>query len=131
MRKQKTDEAPSERESTRIRAFLVRTKPLDGCTFGEQDEYWEARALLEQLALAYDMGTEDYHWDAVQCATVVDFLSWIEPVKGTCFCHDQIEELGVSTTCGFHVILQFAAEEMRRLAPKAKGRKRAEKVAHV
>jgi hypothetical protein len=126
MRKQTTDECPEERESTRIRAFLARVKPLDGCDFGEQEEYWEARSFLEQLALAYDVGTDDYHWDAVQCATVIDFLSRVEPVKGTCFCHDRIEELGVSTTCGFHAILEFAADEIRQLAPKAKARKHAE-----
>jgi hypothetical protein len=111
----KAEEIPTERSGTRIRAFLSKVKPLSGCTFGEQDEFWEGRALIEQLAVSYDVQSDEYRWDALQCATVIDFLSMLEPVKGTCFCRDQIEELGVSTTCGFHIILQFAAEEMRRI----------------
>jgi hypothetical protein len=122
-----TKEIPSEREGTRIRAFLAKVKPLNGCDFGEQDEYWEGRALIEQLAVAYDLETEDYRWDALECSTVVRFLSWIEPVKGTCFCHDQIEKLGVSTTCGFHAILEFASDEMRRIGSARRAKR---EVAH-
>jgi hypothetical protein len=125
MAEQTIDGLPAEREGTRIRAFLSKIRPLTGCTFGDRDEYWEARALVEQLALSYDVQTDDYHWDAMQCATVVDFLSWVEPVKGTCFCNDEIEELGINTTCGFHAILQFAADEMRRIG-RSKSRRREE-----
>jgi hypothetical protein len=41
------------------------------------------------LALAFDLGDDHYHWDAINCATVLEFLSTIEPTEGNCFCHDQ------------------------------------------
>jgi hypothetical protein len=133
------DEVPEERDSNRIRAFLAKVKPLSGCTVGELDEYWQARSLIEQLALAYDVENENYHWDANECGMAVQFLHWIEPVKGSCFCNDRSR---INLTCGFHAILQFIADqlfgfaarqiadEVRRLAPKVKGRKRAAEVAH-
>ncbi len=113
-----------ERPGTRIRALLARTRPLSGNEVG--DVYWEGRALIESLALSYDVES-DLTWGPSECATVLEFLSCIEPTKGHCFCNDQSD---VNATCGFHVILDFMADEMRRLAPMAKGRKRAAEVAH-
>lgn len=118
------DECPEEYESTRIRAFLAKVKPLEGCTIGESDEYWEGRSLIERLALAREVNVnaKGYHWDAIECATVLHFLHSIQPVKGTCFCHDDSR---VNATCGFHAILEFARDEVRRMAPpKPKARKR-------
>jgi hypothetical protein len=122
-----SDEVPEERESTRIRAFLAKVKPLSGTTCGEYDEYWEGRSLIEGLALAFETGDDTYRWHALDCAAVVNFLHWIEPVNGSCFCNDDSR---VNATCGFHAVLEFMADEMRRLAQKPKGRKRAAEVAH-
>ena len=125
MAKQTSDESPNERAGTRIRALLARTRPLSGNEV--PDVYWEGRSLIEGLALAFDLGDENYHWDAINCATVLEFLSAIEPTAGDCFCNDQSD---VNATCGFDVILDFMADELRRVAPKQKGRKRAAEVAH-
>lgn len=47
---------------------------------------------------------------------------------GTCFCND---DSAVNATCGFHAILEFMRDELRRSAqPKVKGRKRTLEVAH-
>lgn len=135
MPKPLTDAWPEERESTRIRAFLAKVMPLNGGTFGESNEYWEGRSLIEGLALAFDLADEDYHWDTINCATVLGFLSGIQPVKGSCFCHDNSD---VNLTCGFHAVLGFMADELRLTSyvftghrPRAttKRRKRAVKVA--
>lgn len=108
-------------DSTYIRGFLAKVKPLEGCTV--RDEYWEGRSLIERLALALEVN-EDCHWDATQCATVLDFLGLTQPVNGICFCNDGSYS-STNATCGFHVILNFMRDEVRRLAPapKAKGRK--------
>jgi hypothetical protein len=119
------DESPNERAGTRIRALLAITRPLSGNEV--RDVYWEGRSLLEQLAVAFDAEDDRYHWDAIHCATVADFLTTIEPTDGNCFCNDPSD---VNATCGFHVILDFMADELRRTAPKAKARKRAAEVAH-
>jgi hypothetical protein len=126
-----TDECPEERDSNRIRAFLARVIPLVGCEVA--DDYWEARSLIEQLALAYETEDESYHWDHAQIAMVLDFMHWIQPAKGTCWCDDDSR---INATCGLHAVLEFMAEEVRGLgranrhfradaAPKTKGRKRA------
>jgi len=118
------DECREERDSTRIRALLARTRPLSGNEVPEV--YWTGRTLIESLALAFDLGAENQqHWNPVQCATVLRFLAVIEPAEGDCFCHD---ESRVNATCGLHVILDFVAGQLE--APKAKGRKRAAQVAH-
>jgi hypothetical protein len=105
------DDSIGERPGTRIRALLARTRPLTGNEV--PDVYWEGRSLIEGLALAIDLGDDDYHWDAINCATVLQFLSAIEPTAGNCFCNDPSD---INATCGFHVILNFMADEMRRLA---------------
>jgi hypothetical protein len=120
MPKQLTDECPEEREATRIRAFLAKVRPLSGNEVA--DSYWEGRSLIEGLALAFELADEDYHWDAINCAAVLAFLHSIEPVKGSCFCHDDSR---VSLTCGFHAVLEFMADELRRQGAPAKKRKRA------
>jgi hypothetical protein len=119
-----SDDSIGERPGTRIRALLARTRPLTGNEV--PDVYWEGRSLVESLALSYDVES-DYSWGPSQCATVLEFLSAIEPTAGNCFCNDPLD---VNATCGFHVILHFIADELRRLAPKAKGDKRAAEVAH-
>lgn len=119
------DESPNERPGTRIRALLARTRPLSGNEV--RDVYWEGRSLVEGLALAFDLGDDIDSWDVIKCATVLEFLSTIEPVAGTCFCNDPSE---VNATCGFHVILDYMANELRHAAPRAKGRKRAAEVPH-
>jgi hypothetical protein len=116
---------PAERESTRIRGFLAKVRPLKGCDVN--DAYWDGRSLIESLAVAFEAEDADYHWDAANCASVLDFLAWVQPVKGSCFCNDNSR---VNLTCGFHEILTFMADELRRVAPKAKARKRAAEVAH-
>jgi hypothetical protein len=103
---------PEERDSNRIRAFLSRVKPLSGCEVG--GDYWEGRGLIEQLALAYDTGDEDYHWNAMQIALVLDFMHFIQPVDGTCFCNDDSR---INATCGFHAVLTFLADQVRLLVP--------------
>jgi hypothetical protein len=115
------DECPEERTGTRIRAFLAKVKPLVG-SVGENDTYLEGRALIEGLALAWDLESDGHHWDSMECATVLTFLHWIQPVKGSCFCDDNSR---VNATCGFHAILKFMADQLHRLAPQVKGRKRA------
>lgn len=125
MAKFKNDESPNERPGTRIRALLARTRPLSGNEV--PDVYWEGRSLVEGLALAFDLGDDRYRWNAINCATVLGFLSAIEPTAGNCFCNDPSD---VNATCGFHVILDFMADEVRRAAPKQKARKRAAEVAH-
>jgi len=116
------DECLEESTGTRIRAFLAKVKPLDGVDVGEHDTYREGRALIEGLGLAWDLESDDYRWDAIECATVLNFLHWIQPVKGSCFCDDNSR---VNATCGFHAILQFMADQLYRLAPQVKGHKRA------
>lgn len=126
MRKRTTaDDSIGERPGTRIRALLARTRPLTGNEV--PDVYWEGRSLVEGVALAFDLGDDQHHWDAINCATVLEFLSTIEPTEGNCFCHDQSD---VNATCGFHVLLDFMADELRRVAPKAKIRKSAAEVAN-
>ena len=51
-------------KSTRIRALLARTRPLSGNEVPEV-YYWEGRSLIEGLALAFDLGDDHYHWDAI------------------------------------------------------------------
>jgi hypothetical protein len=97
MPKQLVDASPAEREGTRIRAFLSKVRPLSGVEVN--DVYWEARALIEQLALAFDLRDEAYRWDPMQCATVIDFMHWIQPAAGSCFCNDDSD---VNATCGLH-----------------------------
>lgn len=109
MPKQLTDESPKERPGTRIRALLARTRPLSGNEV--PDVYWQGRALVESLALSYDVES-DCSWEAAQCATVLEFLGAIEPTEGNCFCNDPSD---VNATCGFHVILDFMAGELRKL----------------
>jgi hypothetical protein len=120
MAKFKNDESPNERPGTRIRALLARTRPLTGNEV--PDVYWEGRSLIEGLALAFDLAGDhyawDHHWDAINCATVLGFLSVIEPTAGNCFCNDQSD---VNATCGFHVILDFMADELHRAAEVAHG----------
>jgi len=61
------------------------------------------------------------------------FLHSVEPTDGNCFCNDDSEinaTSGFHPTSGFHQILEFMESELRRLAPKAKGRKREVEVAH-
>ena len=120
MAKPLTNAFPEERESTRIRAFLARVIPLKGCEVGEP--YWEGRSLIQGLAVAFEAAYRGYHWDAGQCATVVDFLTWVQPIK--CYCKD--DNSPVSAICGLHAILGFVADELRRSAPpKVKARRRA------
>jgi hypothetical protein len=97
-----------ERPGTRIRALLARTRPLTGNEV--PDAYRNGRSLLESLALSYDVES-DLSWGPAQCSTVLEFLSSIEPTAGNCFCNDKST---VNATCGFHVILDFMADEMRR-----------------
>ncbi len=103
------DESVGERPGTRIRALLAITRPLSGNE--TPDVYWEGRSLVESLALSFDVGS-DYGWSPLQCATVLEFLGVIEPTAGNCFCDDPSE---VNATCGLHVILNFMADELRRL----------------
>lgn len=110
-----------ERSATRIRAFLSRTRPMVANEVPAM--YWEGRAQLESLALSFDVGS-DCRWEASQCATVLDFMSCIEPIPGTCFCND---DAAVNATCGFHVILDFMAEQLRSSGQKPRRRK---EVAH-
>jgi hypothetical protein len=121
------DDAPSDRPCTRIRAFLARTRPLSGNE--TPNVYWEGRSLIESLALTYEIMTvDDYEWTLPQCALVLAFLQAIEPVKGHCFCGGFDRE-AVSTTCGHHLVLQQIEDQLRRIGPQVKQRKRAE-VAH-
>jgi hypothetical protein len=127
-----------------IRGFLAQVKPLEACEV--DDEYFEGRSLIERLALALEANTDqdlplgegriaaaakNYQWDATQCATVLGFLTLIQPVKGVCFCNDPSYSIH-NATCGFHSILYFARDQVRRIAtPQPKARKRAAEVAHV
>lgn len=113
-----TDDCPEEREGTRIRAFLARTRPLTGSEVPVV--YWEGRALIEELALDRDLKAYDSHWDANDISTVLEFLCAIEPTAGNCFCND---ESAVNATCGFHAILQHMADDLYRVPQKAKDRK--------
>lgn len=122
-KQQFADADPSERESTLIRGFLAKVIPLKGC--GVNDKYWVGRSLIESLAVAFDADDDDYHWNAADCAAVLDFFAWVQPVKGSCYCDDNST---VNTTCGFHEIIMFMAAELRRVARPAKARKR--EVAH-
>jgi hypothetical protein len=107
-----------------IRGFLAQVKPLEGNAV--QDEYFEGRSLVERLALALEANTEGYHWDATQCATVLGFLTLVQPVKGACFCNDSSYSIH-NATCGFHLILYFARDQVRRMAtPQPKAHRRAE-----
>jgi hypothetical protein len=119
---------PTDEKAIYIRALLARTRP---CADSEvPDVYWEGRSLIEALALAFDLDDDHYRWDGINCATVLEFIIAIEPTVGHCFCNDQSQS-EVNATCGFHVILHFMADELRRVAPKMKGRKRAAEVANV
>jgi hypothetical protein len=109
------DKHDAESEGNRIRAFLATVKFLDGCEVVE--DYWEGRSLIERLALVRDLNAKNYHWDAIECATVLDFLHWIQPVKGSCFCNDDSE---LNATCGFHAVLEFLSDEVRRMGKPAK-----------
>jgi len=53
----------------------------------------EGRSLIESLALAYETQA-DYDWTLSQCATVLGFLSSIEPTAGNCICNDPSEVNG-------------------------------------
>jgi hypothetical protein len=122
-------EVPDHADVNYIRGFLSQVKPLEGNEV--QDEYFEGRSLIERLALALEVNTKGYHWDATQCATVLGFLTLIQPVKGACFCDDRSYSIH-NATCGFHVILYFARDQMRRMATwEPKVRKRASSVAEV
>ena len=101
------DEVPEEQTGTRIRAFLAMARPLRGVVVA--DLYWEARALIETLALQFDTEGE-YHWTPEECASVLDFMHSIEPRKGACYCNDDSR---VSATCGQHAIFEFLAQEVR------------------
>jgi hypothetical protein len=116
---------PTDEKATNIRALLARTRPYAGSEV--PDVYWEGRSLIEGLAL--DLDDDHYHWDAVNCATVLEFLRTIEPTAGNCFCDDRSQS-EANATCGFHVILRFMANELRRVAAKPRVRKRAAEVAH-
>jgi hypothetical protein len=107
-----------ELDSTRIRAFLARTRPLTGNEVPVV--YWEGRELIETLAASFDL-KGNYHWDASDCSTVLEFLCAIEPTAGNCFCND---ESAVNATCGFHAILEHLADDLHRVPQKAKVRKR-------
>jgi len=71
--------------------------------------YWEGRSLIESLALAYETQA-DYDWTLSQCATVLGFLSSIEPTAGNCICNDPSE---VNATCGLHILYEYIAERLR------------------
>ena len=120
------NDAPTDRPSTRIRAFLARVRPMVGneCP----DVYWEGRSLIESLALSYDTKeTDDYEWTLPQCALVLAFLQAIQPAKGHCFCGGfDTEAEGISTTCGHHLILMHLQEQMDRLSDASE----AKEVAH-
>src|SRR6185437_16411308 len=90
-----SDDSIEERPGMRIRALLSRTRPLSGNEV--PDVYWEGRSLIEGFALSSDLGDDHYHWDAIKCATVLEFLSAIEPTAGNCFCND---DSNVNATCG-------------------------------
>ena len=107
------DSPPEDRAGTRIRAFLARTRPLKGTTWGDRDAFWEGRALIEQLALALDMRNPDYHWSPAECAAVLTLLHAIEPHRGACYCDENPDER-ISITRGYHAVLEFMAEEMAR-----------------
>jgi hypothetical protein len=115
--------AQDREESTYIRALLAKTRPLSGSEI--PDVYWEGRSLIECLALAFELADDDYHWDAINCATVLKFIGVIEPITGHCFCNDRSNS-EVNATCGFHVILDFMAAELRRVVPQPRSRKRGE-----
>lgn len=117
-----SDNVPEERTSTRIRAFLSMSKPLDGIGLeGVADTYHEGRALIESLAVSCD-AQQNVRWDAAQCATVLGYLHMIQPTDGHCFCNDGSR---VNATCGFHAVLEFMEEQMWRIAASARRGKRA------
>ncbi len=89
--------------------------------------YWEGRSLIDGLAQAIDLDDDGYRWDAINCATVLEFMGAVEPTAGNCFCNDRS---AVNATCGFRAILNFLADEVRRLAPTMKARKRTVEVGH-
>jgi hypothetical protein len=105
-------EVPAERTSVRIRTFLARTRPLAGNDV--PDYYWDGRQLIEQLALAYEVGTwEELAWTVDECSNVLRYITLVEPVKGTCFCNDPSE---VNATCGFHEILFHVIDSIQGVA---------------
>jgi hypothetical protein len=97
-------------DTFQIRAFLARTRPLSGCSFGDDDTFWTGRGLIEELALSRETGTT-LQWSLEQCADVLRFIHSVEPTKGNCFCDDDSE---ISATCGFHVILEFIEDQLRK-----------------
>jgi len=105
--------ADHNEKATNIRALLARTRPFAGSEV--PDVYWEGRSLIEELALALDLEDDDYHWDPINCATVLEFITSIEPTAGHCFCNDR-SEAKANSTCGFHAVLQFMRDELRRNA---------------
>jgi hypothetical protein len=119
-------ECPKERTSTRLRAFLARTRPTLGADV--PDWYWDGRQLIEQLALHFELGTQDEsNWGAGECIEVLRYITLVQPVEGACFCNDAS---AVNATCGFHALLFFVIDVIAALPkPSIKGRKRAE-VAH-
>src|SRR5579862_8413999 len=116
-------ESPNERTSARLRTFLARTRPMVGNEV--PDWYWDGRQLIEQLALHYEVGTqEECHWGASECAEVLRYITLVQPVDGTCFCNDSS---ALNATCGFHSLLFFVIDAIGELPkPPVKGRKRAE-----
>jgi len=109
-------DAIEDRPSTRLRAFLARTRPITGCEC--PNVYWEGRSLIESLALSYEIMTvDDYEWTLPQCALVLSFLQAIEPAEGHCFCGGfDSAPYAISTTCGHHLILQQLQDQMDRLS---------------
>ncbi len=98
-----------------LRAFLARTRVLSGCDYGSDDDFWNGRGLIEELALARETGTM-LSWSPGQCADVIHFIHNIQPTKGNCFCNDDSE---ISATCGFHVVLEFVEKQLRKEAMEA------------
>ena len=112
--------APEERTSTRIRAFLESIEPL-AVDLDKNNSYVVGRTLIEDLARCCD-SEENVQWEPEECAVVLRFLHWIQPVEGRCFCNDASR---INATCGFHSVLIFLEDQMWRIGASVRRRKHA------
>ncbi len=110
MSKQSNFAVVEERESTRIRAFLISVRPL----VDEPPPAWlKGKHLVQCLAQARESGDEGYFWMNFQCAEVVRFLHLSAPEKEWCYCDDRSR---MNATAGYHAVLIFLAEQLERMA---------------
>jgi hypothetical protein len=112
------NECPAERPSTRINAFLAKTMPLGGSCFCGTEGFHRGRKLIEELALHFQVQIALPRWNHGQCADVLCYVHCCQPVPGACFCNDQLGE-AISITCGFHEVLEFVENQLRRPATRA------------